>query len=104
MGVKDVDKRIAIVGGGLVGGLQACFLAKRGFQVSLYEFRDDIRKQEIVRGRSINLALSYRGRTALQRMGLEEKVTRNGIPMYARMIHDLDGTCRPIPYGTKDQV
>ena len=64
----------------------------------------DIRKQGTVKGRSINLALSQRGREALRAVGLEEYITSNGIPMYARMIHDLDGTRRPIPYGKSDQV
>ena len=64
----------------------------------------DIRKQQAVAGRSINLALSCRGREALRHVGLEEYVISNGIPMYARMIHDLDGKRRPIPYGRKDQV
>ena len=59
---------------------------------------------EVVRGRSINLALSVRGRTALKRVGIEEDIVHVGIPMYARMIHDLDGTRRPIQYGKKDQV
>lgn len=59
---------------------------------------------EVVRGRSINLALSVRGREALKRVGMEDVVAKTGIPMYARMIHDLDGTRRPIPYGKKDQV
>ena len=31
-------------------------------------------------------------------------MVRVGTPMYARMIHDLDGTTRPIQYGKKDQV
>lgn len=34
----------------------------------------DIRKAKIVRGRSINLALSHRGRQALKHVGIEEKV------------------------------
>ncbi|WAR18514.1 KMO-like protein [Mya arenaria] len=64
----------------------------------------DIRDMEVVRGRSINLALSTRGREALRRVGLEDIVISTGIPMYARMIHDLDGTRRPIPYGKADQL
>lgn len=64
----------------------------------------DIRKQEKVFGRSINLALSCRGREALKAMGLEEDVIRNGIPMYGRMIHDIHGNTKPIYYGRKDQV
>jgi kynurenine 3-monooxygenase len=65
--------------------------------------RPDIRRQETVFGRSINLALSCRGREALRHVGVEDQVTSSGIPMYARMIHDLDGRRRPIQYGTKDQ-
>ncbi|XP_052766617.1 kynurenine 3-monooxygenase-like isoform X2 [Mya arenaria] len=87
----------------MVGALQACFMAKRGFRVDVYEMRQDIRDMEVVRGRSINLALSTRGREALRRVGLEDIVISTGIPMYARMIHDLDGTRRPIPYGKADQ-
>lgn len=64
----------------------------------------DIRKAEHVKGRSINLALSTRGRTALRMVGLEDEVIKNGIPMHARMIHKVDGSRQPILYGKKDQV
>ena len=64
----------------------------------------DIRKLEVVRGKSINLALSVRGRAALREVGVEDEVIKNGIPMYARMIHSLDGKRSPIPYGKGDQV
>lgn len=67
-------------------------------------FLADIRKAEHVKGRSINLALSTRGRTALRMVGLEDTVLENGIPMHARMIHDPDGSRRPILYGKEDQV
>ena len=73
------------------------------FQMVLFSFLD-IREMEVVRGRSINLALSVRGREALKRVGMEDVVAKTGIPMYARMIHDLSGNKRPIPYGRKDQV
>jgi hypothetical protein len=60
---------------------------------------------EHVPGRSINLALSARGRAALKEVGLEDQVVQShGIPMYARMIHGLDGSTRAIPYGKDDQV
>lgn len=64
----------------------------------------DIRTQKVVHGRSINLALSVRGREALNSVGLEEAIIKHGVPMYARMIHDLDGQRRPIPYGKGNQV
>ncbi|OQV15914.1 Kynurenine 3-monooxygenase [Hypsibius exemplaris] len=95
------SKRIAIVGGGLVGSLNACFFAQKGFHVDLYESRADIRTATKVAGRSINLALSHRGRAALRAVGLEGHITTEGIPMYARMIHDLDGSTHAVPYGTR---
>ncbi|MBZ3871578.1 Kynurenine 3-monooxygenase, partial [Sciurus carolinensis] len=55
------------------GSLNACFLAKRNFQVDVYEAREDIRVANFARGRSINLALSYRGRQALKAIGLEDQ-------------------------------
>lgn len=96
--------KAAVVGGGLVGALQACFLAKRGFQVDLYEGREDIRKMEVVKGRSINLALSIRGRAALRHVGLEEEITSKGIPMRARRIHGRDGTLTNQPYDKDGQA
>ena len=37
------QKSIAVVGGGLVGPLQALFLAQAGFEVHVYEKRNDLR-------------------------------------------------------------
>ncbi|XP_069688959.1 kynurenine 3-monooxygenase isoform X2 [Periplaneta americana] len=94
--------KVAIIGGGLVGSLSACYFGKRGHNVHLYEYRDDIRKSEYVRGRSINLALSERGIRALKQVGLQDElVNHHGIPMKGRMIHNLDGTRKPIPYDPR---
>ncbi|XP_006638721.2 kynurenine 3-monooxygenase [Lepisosteus oculatus] len=95
--------KVAVVGGGLVGALNACFFAKRGFQVELYESREDIRRAKVVKGRSINLALSHRGREALEAVGMEDKVVSKGIPMHGRMIHSPSGKRSPIFYGKKGQ-
>lgn len=93
-----VDLRVGIVGGGLVGALEACLLAKRGFQVTLFEARHDGRNDPSYYGRSINLAISLRGISALKRIGLDHVVEELAIPMKARMIHDLKGKQKPIPY------
>ena len=58
---------------GLAGSLLACFLARRGLRVTLYERRADPRAAGAERGRSINLALSARGIDALERIGLAER-------------------------------
>jgi kynurenine 3-monooxygenase len=83
---------VTIVGAGLVGCLLACFLARRGHQVTLYERRPDPRRTGADRGRSINLAISERGIDALRRIGLDREVLDTAIPMPGRMMHALDGT------------
>jgi kynurenine 3-monooxygenase len=84
-------KKVAIAGAGLAGCLLASFLARRGYKVDLYERRPDPRGGRAERGRSINLALSERGLDALRRIGLDESVLRNALPMKGRMIHPVRG-------------
>jgi kynurenine 3-monooxygenase len=85
------DGRIAVVGAGLAGCLLACFLARRGYRVTLYERRGDPRTGPAERGRSINLALSERGIDALRRLGLADQVLADAIGMRGRMIHPVSG-------------
>ncbi|MGH7178261.1 MAG: FAD-dependent oxidoreductase [Tepidisphaeraceae bacterium] len=84
-------KRIAIIGNGLAGPLLACFLARDGHDVTVYERRGDPRVAGFSGGRSINLALSARGIDALSRIGLADDVLRSAIPMRGRMLHEPDG-------------
>ena len=97
------NKSVAIVGAGLVGSLLAIYLAKRGYKVSVYERRMDMRKHKIEGGRSINLALSNRGIRALNEVGLAEVLKQNAIPMHGRMIHDEGGNLNFQPYGKTGQ-
>jgi kynurenine 3-monooxygenase len=97
------NKSVAIVGAGLVGSLLAIYLAKRGYKISVYERRMDMRKHKIEGGRSINLALSNRGIRALNEVGLAEVLKQNAIPMHGRMIHDEKGNLGLQPYGKTGQ-
>lgn len=81
-------RSVVIVGGGLTGALAALSLARDGHRVQLYERRGDIREAEVVRGRSINLAISKRGLTALERVGLKETALEISVPMRGRQMHD----------------
>jgi kynurenine 3-monooxygenase len=91
--------RVAIVGAGLTGSLLACFLARRGLSVTLYERRSDPRAGQAERGRSINLAISERGLDALRRLGLVEQVMADALPMTGRMIHPVSGPLDFQPYS-----
>jgi kynurenine 3-monooxygenase len=85
------SQRIAIVGAGLGGSLLACFLARQGHEISLFERRSDPREEGFIGGRSINLAISERGLHALRGAGLETEVLKHAIPMPGRMIHPPSG-------------
>ena len=102
--MTERKKVVAVIGAGLVGSLEACYLAKRGYEVHVYEYREDIRKMEHVAGRSINLAMSVRGLGALRKIGLDDHIREEyGIPMHARMIHSPGGDTNAIPYGKANQ-
>ncbi len=103
--MAGISTAITIIGAGPVGALMSIYLARRGFDVSVYESRPDMRRVEIPAGRSINLALANRGIDALERAGLMDEVRRHLIPMQGRMIHDEAGNLDLQPYGNKpDEV
>lgn len=97
-------EKIAIIGGGLVGGVLAGYLAKKGYDIHIFERRGDIRTAEIQAGKSINLALSERGWKALRQIGLEDEVKNMIIPMHGRMVHYLDNRTEFQPYGKEGQA
>ena len=99
-----MEKKVIIVGAGLVGSLWAIYMSKAGYKVTIYERRSDIRKAEISAGKSINLALSYRGWKALRGAGVDDEVKKIALPMYNRIMHDLEGNLTTQAYGKKNQA
>ncbi len=99
-----MKKNITIVGAGLVGSLLSIYLAKRGHSVTIVERRGDMRKEKVVAGRSINLALSDRGLRGLEGVGIAEEIRKVMIPMYGRVIHTTDGEINFQPYGKEGQA
>ncbi|MBL7994392.1 FAD-dependent monooxygenase [bacterium] len=97
-----MSDKIILIGAGLAGSLLSVYLAKKGYQVELFERRPDMRKTNIGAGRSINLALSTRGIHALKEVGLYEEIMKIAIPMKGRMIHNRNGDMQFQPYGKND--
>jgi kynurenine 3-monooxygenase len=93
------DKQALIIGGGLVGALWAVFMAKRGYQVDVYERRGDMRLAGYSGGRSINLAMSHRGWRAVEKAGILDEIREVAIPMHGRMMHSPEGALTYQPYG-----
>ncbi len=101
--MKKKPTTISIVGAGLVGSLLSIYLARRGYKVSVYERRFDMRKNFLGGGRSINLALSNRGIRALEEVGLAAEMKKHSVPMKGRLMHDKEGKLTFQPYGTSGQ-
>ncbi|MCE3005116.1 MAG: FAD-dependent monooxygenase [Xanthomonadaceae bacterium] len=98
-----MSDRIVIAGAGLAGALLATLLARRGYEVAVFERRPDPRRAGYEGGRSINLALAERGMQALRIAGLEQDVLAQAVMMRGRMVHDLDGATHLLRYGRDDR-
>ncbi len=96
-----MSEPVTILGAGCTGPLLATLLAARGFAVRIFERRPDARRVVTDAGRSINLALAARGLAGLERAGLMDAVRPLLVPMRGRMVHDLDGPTRFLPYGQR---
>ena len=100
--MKNKQQNILIIGAGLCGSLLALRMGQRGYNVTVYEKRPDLRATDISAGRSINLAFSDRGNKGMKLVGLEEKVKSLCIPMHGRMIHDREGNTFLSNYSGRD--
>ncbi|MFA6059725.1 MAG: NAD(P)/FAD-dependent oxidoreductase [Taibaiella sp.] len=97
-------RSVTILGAGLVGSVLAVLLRKRGYEVTVYERRPDMRKEAIGAGRSINLAMSNRGWKALELAGLREDIEAIAIPMPGRFLHQEDGSSAFQAYGKNGEA
>jgi kynurenine 3-monooxygenase len=93
------QKTFTVVGGGPVGTLLAISLARHGYKLGLYEGRPDSRQTNIYQGKSINIALSDRGWTSLEKLGISAEAKDQAIPMHHRAVHGIDGELSELPYG-----
>lgn len=99
-----MSRQVSILGAGLVGSLLAVILRKRGYEVTIYERRPDMRKAVVGAGRSINLAMSARGWKALELAGLRDDLDAIAIPMYGRYLHMADGSVATQAYSKNNEA
>src|SRR3954471_16536685 len=97
-------RQVTILGAGLVGSLLAIILRKRGYEVTVYERRPDMRSASMSAGKSINLAMSARGWKALELAGLKNDMAPIAIPMYGRYLHQPDGQTAFQPYSKNNEA
>ncbi len=101
MDAKTYRKKVCIVGAGLTGSLLTIMLAKKGFEIDLYEKRPDIRKKLVSGNRTIAMSISVRGIRGLKRAGLSEKIVESTLPKHSRVVHKMDGSCSIQQYGAE---
>ena len=99
----QTEKKIAVVGAGLVGSLLAIYLKRAGHIVDVYDRSPDIRTVEFS-GRSINLVMSNRGWKALESLGLDDEIKKIGIPVDKRAIHIGDDSLNYQYYGKEGEA
>lgn len=97
-------KKFTLIGAGLVGSLLSIYLSKRGYKVTMYERRPDLRTNRISAGRSINLALSDRGWRGLEKVGVDVDIRKVALPMKGRIMHGQDSSLSYQPYGKEGQA
>jgi kynurenine 3-monooxygenase len=95
-------RQLTIVGAGLAGALLATLLARRGWEIDLFERRGDPRVAGYAGGRSINLALAERGLHALRSADAADAVMDKAVMMRGRMVHFADGSQQLQRYGRDD--
>lgn len=79
-------------------------LARRGFEVALYDKRPDPREVPPAADRSLMIVLSARGFRALDALGISERVRELCLPIAGREIHGKDGKSQFQPYGAQGEA
>lgn len=88
--IKIPDKKVTIIGAGMGGSLLAIYLARRNFEVEVYESRDCLENLPVVSHKSINQSLCVRGIRALQEVRMWDEVKRYASRETGRVIHQKD--------------
>ena len=97
------NRTLVIAGAGLVGSLLAILLRQRGFQVVVFEKRNDPRLAKLSEGRSINLVITSRGINALKIANAYDETLKLTVPVFGRTIHNRQGETYYQPYGIDNE-
>ncbi len=102
---KAMKNKIIIVGAGMAGCFMALNLAKRDYDVELYEHRPDVRKEPYDSGRSFNLTLYYRGILAMQKAGIWDEIKKIAVIAEGNAAHYSDTKVVYDPFdGQADEI
>ena len=104
MSSPTTRRKIVIVGAGASGPVMAVFLARRGYEVEVYERRPDMRRRGVAAGKSVNITLAERGLRVLREAGVaDEELMRLSVPLKGRMVHTGKGRLKFQAYGQTER-
>lgn len=84
--------KVLIIGAGLTGSLLASFLAKKGFNIEIYEKRENYSSgNSDLSYRTIGMSISHRGLTAINAFSISENIVSKATPTCGRVSHDYYG-------------
>lgn len=95
------QESIVVIGAGPIGCMMAIKLSEMGFDVALFDSRQDPRITP-AEGKPVNLALSTRGIKTLEAIGIKDEVLSSTVPMFGRAIHNGLNEEVYQPYGTEE--
>lgn len=95
---------VIVVGAGLVGSALALALAGRGERVRVIEKRPDPRVIAPPPGRSVNIVISHRGWSLLEKIGRADAVRKSCQPLTGRTLHLADGSLAQQPYSRSGET
>jgi len=97
-------ERMVVVGGGIVGSLLAIHLARRGYEVEVWERHSATGVEGARKRPSVNITLCERGLRGLDTVGLREKILALTVPAPGRRVHSVDGEIAYQPYGNSGEA
>lgn len=98
-----MNNKVVIIGAGLSGSLLALFLSKRGFDIEVYEKRENFwQDTNNASRRTIGMSISNRGISALKKLGIDETFFSSATPTYGRASYDYSGN-KTIQYYSNEE-
>jgi kynurenine 3-monooxygenase len=94
------SRKVAILGAGPAGMTLAVLLAKKGYNIEIFEKRfDPLSGNQNTDGRSFNLGLTVRGIKGFKEMGLDQEILGQTVPVKEVCVHQPNGDQVIIPMG-----
>lgn len=95
---ENTTKKIVIVGAGPAGLLLAHNLIRRpNYEITIVERRSDPRQQPVQQTRSFPVSLQFRGRNALELVGIDITKKKGGVFLNAVELHNSKKRSKIIP-------